>query len=154
MKFICPLLVVKNMAKSRDFYESVLEQKIKFDFGENVTFEGDFAIHWQEHYSNLLNKSINLSKSHSFELYFETEQMEKTIEKLKRNNVEFLHDLREQPWGQLVVRFYDPDNHIIEIGETLESLARRLTASGMTCEQISDKTSLPLEYVRTLLKQS
>lgn len=28
------------------------------------------------------------------------------------------------PWGQKVIRFYDPDKHIIEVGEDLSVLIR------------------------------
>jgi len=28
-----------------------------------------------------------------------------------------------EPWGQRVIRFYDPDMHIVEVGESLESVA-------------------------------
>ena len=45
LKFISPLIVVEDMARSRQFYEQLLEQKVKFDFGVDVAFEGDFTIH-------------------------------------------------------------------------------------------------------------
>ena len=45
MRYICPLIVVSDIKRSRQFYESLLGQKVKYDFGENVQFEGDFSIH-------------------------------------------------------------------------------------------------------------
>ncbi len=33
LKFDAPLIVVNNMARSRYFYERLLGQKVKFDFG-------------------------------------------------------------------------------------------------------------------------
>ena len=51
MKYICPLIVVKDIEASRNFYENVLGQKLKYDFGENITYEGDFSIHLEEHYN-------------------------------------------------------------------------------------------------------
>lgn len=44
MKFKCALYVVNDIQQSRAFYENLLDQKVKYDFGENVTFEGDFSI--------------------------------------------------------------------------------------------------------------
>jgi len=38
IKFVCPLMTVSDMKKSRDFYETVLEQKVESDFGENISF--------------------------------------------------------------------------------------------------------------------
>jgi len=61
MKFICALLTVADIKRARDFYEGLLNQKVKYDFGENVTFEGDFAIHLQSHFSSLIdNRSIRI----------------------------------------------------------------------------------------------
>jgi hypothetical protein len=42
MKFICPLIVVSNMEIFRSFYENILNQKVQYDFGENVSFEAAF----------------------------------------------------------------------------------------------------------------
>jgi catechol 2,3-dioxygenase-like lactoylglutathione lyase family enzyme len=58
MKYICPLIVVKDIAESRHFYENILGQKVKYDFGENVTFEGDFSIHWENIIKNYWGMSI------------------------------------------------------------------------------------------------
>ncbi|MHB8131782.1 MAG: VOC family protein [Mobilitalea sp.] len=57
MKFICALIVVDDIEISRRFYEKVLNQKVKYDFGENVTFEGGFSIHLKSHFLELLNLS-------------------------------------------------------------------------------------------------
>ena len=58
MKYICPLLTVNDIKVSRDFYENLLGQTIKIDFGENVSFEGDFAIHLKTHFQKLLIGSM------------------------------------------------------------------------------------------------
>lgn len=47
MKFICSLITVSDIKRSRNFYENLLNQKVKYDLGENITFNGDFAIHSQ-----------------------------------------------------------------------------------------------------------
>lgn len=147
MKFICPLIAVKDIKTSREFYENLLDQKVKFDFGENVTFEGDFAIHLSSHFANLIdNKEIKFG-GNNFELYFEYDDVDKIVLKLKSASVEFVHDVREQPWRQKVVRFYDPDLHIIEIGESMEFLVKRLRMEGMTLNEIVDKTGLPIEFI-------
>lgn len=122
MKYVCPLIVVKNMSISRDFYENILGQKLKHDFGENLVFEGDFSIHLKEHFEALLGHEYDQIKTraHNFELYFETADLEATIQKLKDNKIQFIHEAIKQPWGQRVARFYDPDCHIIEIGEPMD----------------------------------
>jgi len=135
------------MKASRDFYENLLNQKVKYDFGESVTFHGDFAIHLRTHYKSLIDNKEILSGGNNFELYFESDRIELIAEKLKENNVIFVHELREQPWRQKVVRFYDPDQNIIEIGETLEHLSFRLRNENLSFEQISKITNMPIDFV-------
>lgn len=50
MKYKCPLIVMHDIQVSRNFYENILGQKVKYDFGENIQFEDGFAIHLKEHY--------------------------------------------------------------------------------------------------------
>ena len=153
MKYICPLIVVKDIIASRNFYENILGQTPKYDFGENVTYEGDFSIHLEEHYKDLLGNGYSqiIKRSHNFELYFETEELDSVIQRLKKNEIEFIHEIKEQPWGQRVTRFYDLDYHIIEVGESMESVVLRYHRGGMNVEEISKRTSLPEEFVESAL---
>ena len=121
MKFICALITVDDIERSKAFYQNVLNQKIKFDYGENVFFEGNFAIHLKSHFQNLIDGKEVKSYSNAFELYFETDEIENIEKKLSSNNVESIHKTREQPWKQKVLRFYDPDGNIIELGERVIS---------------------------------
>ena len=40
MRFICPLLVVKDIERSQAFYPTVLHSRVLADLGANVTMEG------------------------------------------------------------------------------------------------------------------
>jgi catechol 2,3-dioxygenase-like lactoylglutathione lyase family enzyme len=153
MKYICPLLVVSDIKRSRAFYEGLLNQKVKYDFGENVTFEGDFAIHLQSHYKALIGDKEVKQGGNNFELYFEYDDVEQIVERLKAHNVQFVHDVMEQPWRQKVVRFYDPDEHIIEIGESMEYLSYRLNNEGLPLEEISKITYMPIEFIAEAVKK-
>lgn len=154
MKFICPLIVVNNMEISRNFYERVLNQKVQYDFGENVSFEGGFAIHLKSHFSDLININKNdiVQKSNNSELYFEEADLDSFLQKLKNmDSIEYVHGLKEQPWGQRVIRFYDPDMHIVEVGEPMESVVKRLLSEGFSVEETSKRTSMPEEFIRQFL---
>lgn len=35
-------------------------------------------------------------------------------------DMKLLHDLHDEPWGQRTIRFFDPDDHLIEAGESLK----------------------------------
>jgi catechol 2,3-dioxygenase-like lactoylglutathione lyase family enzyme len=144
-------LVVSNIQNSREFYENILNQTVKYDFGENVTFEGDFAIHLQSHYQKLIADNEVKYGGNNFELFFEYDDVEQIVERLKKHNVVILHEIREEPWRQKVVRFYDPDKHIIEIGESMEYLSYRLSNEGLSLEEISKITFMPVEFIKEVI---
>ena len=146
IRFVCPLITVTDMKKSRDFYENILGQKVESDFGENISF-GGFAIHLRSHFKMLIDNKDIIVGGNSFELYFEYDKVEQIAEKLKFEKVEFVHELREQPWKQLVVRFYDPDKNIIEIGESMEHLIFRLHQQNHSIDEIAKMTGLDKEFI-------
>lgn len=152
MKYICPLITVDDINRSRSFYETVLDQKVKYDFGENVAFASGFAIHLKPHFAELIGKKNIISKSNSFELYFEHDDIDGFEKSLIEHKVELVHPACEQPWRQKVIRFYDPDGHIIEVGESLEYLSFRLFKEGKTLSEISAITNMPAEFVSASVK--
>jgi catechol 2,3-dioxygenase-like lactoylglutathione lyase family enzyme len=151
VKFVCPLITVTDIKRSRDFYENVLGQKVETDYGRNVSF-GGFAIHLRSHFKTLIDNKEIVGGGNNFELYFEYDNVEQMVEKLKSEKVEFVHELREQPWKQLVVRFYDPDQNIIEIGETMEYLSFRLYQQGNSVDEISAMTGLDREFIENTVQ--
>lgn len=153
MKYVCSLIVVSDIKKARNFYEKVLEQKVKFDFGENVTFEGDFAIHLKSHFQKLIDNKEIKTGSNNFELYFEFDDIKQIEKKLTNNKVDFIHTTREQPWRQIVIRFYDLDKNIIEVGETMEFLAYRLFKEGQTISEISEIITLPNDFINASIQK-
>ena len=151
MRFVCPLIVVRDMEVSRAFYEEVLGQKVGYDLGENVSFEGGFAIHLRSHFSGLvgIRESDVVSGSHNAELYFEEDDLDAFLERLKgMDSVKYVHGVIEQPWGQRAIRLYDPDLHIVEVGEPMESVARRFLGRGFSVEETARRISTPEEFVR------
>jgi len=153
MKYICSLITVENMNNSKLFYKDVMKQKIKYDFGENVLFKDGFAIHLKSHYSKLIGHRPIISPGNNFELYFEFDDVDSFVKELKNNKIEFVHDIKEQPWRQKVVRFYDPDKNIIEVGESLEFLSYRLSKEGNSIEKISKIIGLPIDFVSESIKK-
>ena len=152
MKFACALITVTDMKISRNFYENVLQQTVVADYGQNVSF-GGFAIHLQPHFKMLIDNKEIVAGGNNFELYFEYDNVEQIVEKLKVEKVEFVHELREQPWKQRVVKFYDPDKNIIEIGETMEHLTLRLYKQGNSLDEISKMTGLDIEFIENIVSE-
>jgi catechol 2,3-dioxygenase-like lactoylglutathione lyase family enzyme len=156
IKYMGPLIFVENIPRSRHFYEHLLVQQVKYDFGVNITYHGDFSIHLKDHIQPLLGDPSRypiLNKANNGELNFEADEMDALYNRLKEDSVEFIHGLIEQPWGQLVMRCYDPDGHILEIGEQMEITVWRLYKQGLSPQEICNKTAMPMEFIEQAIKE-
>jgi catechol 2,3-dioxygenase-like lactoylglutathione lyase family enzyme len=143
MQFICSLITVESVAAARELYEGILGQKVKADYGENVAFEGGFAIHERAHFSRLIGGRPIVPRSDAFELYFEDDEVAALEAELRGAGYDIVHGAVEQPWRQLVLRFRDRDGNLIEVGESLPHLAWRLGLEGKPVAEISAITYLP-----------
>ena len=74
----------------------------------------------------------------------DTESADQFLEKLSAwpEPIEFVNPIMEHSWGQRVVRLYDPDGHMIEVGESMDYVVRRFLASGMSVEEAAAKTQM------------
>ena len=156
LKFICPLICVEDIPRSRHFYEHILGQEVLYDFGENVTFKGDFAIHLKGHFQELLGEPAKYPvtfRTNNCELYFETDELEIILERLVENSVEIIHKIHEHPWGQRAIRFYDLDGHIIEVGESIENVIHRFNEQGLSVKEICSRTSMPRKIVEQVISE-
>jgi len=156
LKFSGSLILVNDISVSRKFYEELLEQKVDMDFGPNVSFEGNLAIHLKTHFQGLLGDAERYpvtTRANNGELYFETDEIDRIFQRLEQAGVEFLHVIQEQPWAQRVMRFYDPDGHIIEIGETMEIVVWRLYQQGCSVAQVVERTGMPREFIEFVLRK-
>lgn len=142
------LLAVRDISVSKHFYEDVLRQNAVMDIGTHVTFEG-FSL--QEGYAGLAGIAADRVKeqSHNFQVYFEVEDLDKAYAEMKGiSSLRWVHEVREYPWGQRAMRVYDPDGHIVEIAEDMNTVIRRFLAQGMPAEQVAERTLFPLEAVK------
>ena len=65
----------------------------------------------------------------------------------------YVHPLFEHRWGQRVVRFYDPDRHIIEVGEKLDAVIHRFMEQGLSAEETAVRMDIPVNFVTACLKK-
>ncbi len=152
-RFHSIVLFVKDIERSKKFYTEVLGQELEYDFGNNVALKSGITL-WKimpDHIISYSGKHSKTSVTKAFEVYFETDDLELVQEIIAKNHLAILHDLMEEPWGQRTIRFYDPDKNLIEIGETLEKFVGRMARSGMKPEEISVKTTIPVQIVKRLL---
>lgn len=151
MKYNCPMIVVSDMEKNVEFYKNVLGLDVIQDFGANKTLTGGISLQTEETYKEFIGKDKITYGGDNFELYFEEDEIDAFFEKLKEFNVELVHPVQEHSWGQRAVRFYDPDRNIIEVGESLEAVCSRFSASGMNADEIAVRMDVPLDMVENWL---
>ena len=87
------------------------------------------------------------------ELYFEEDDFDGFLSRLEGlPDIRYVHPALEHPWGQRAVRFYDPDGHIIEVGENMKNVCRRFLDSGMTPEETAKRMDVPLKFVSSCMR--
>jgi lactoylglutathione lyase len=151
MRYVCPLLAVSDLERSKAFYNDMLGLSVVHDLGENVTLTGGISLQSRESWRSFVEGRDVRFRGNDAELYFEEDNIEPFFRRLVAADVELIHPLKEHPWGQRVVRFTDPDGHIIEVGETMEQVCRRFLSEGMSPEQVSARTMFPVSFVKSLM---
>lgn len=151
MLFHSTVLFVKSIDASKAFYINYLNFSIELDFGKNVILNNGLSL-WEITEEHIIKKKLKTGiDSNRFELYFETDNLAEIVERLTCAGTEFLHPIQEEPWGQQTFRFFDPDNHLIEIGEHMDVFVKKMSSKGLTPAQISAKCGIPLEKVVSLI---
>lgn len=152
MKLKNPMLVVADIGKSVEFYEKVLGLHVIMDFGANKTLTGGLALQTAETYRDFVREKNISFGGNDFEIYFEEDDFDVFADKLKQWDLEYVHPVIEHSWGQRVVRFYDPDKHIIEVGENIKVVCKRFLNRGMTPEQVAERMGVPMKFVHTCMR--
>ena len=134
------LFAVRDLKESLTFYRDVLGMEIVHDFGANVVLSGGLSLQTLESWAGFLGKQVESVRfgGNDGELYYEADDFDAFLKVLEqRPEVELVHPAREHGWGQRVVRLYDPDRHIIEVGESMAKVARRFFDSGLSEEGVA-----------------
>lgn len=148
MSFVSSIIVVEDIARSRLLYENILHLKVTADFGiYNVGFEGGLSLYRKALFEELIGEQVHLDKHNNVVLYFEVDRLEELEEEILRNDFEFIHRVREQPWKQRNFRFYDYDKHILEIAERMDIVISRLQQNGKAIEEIARLTGYTVKQV-------
>ena len=108
---------MKDIEKSRQFYNDLFGLDLVLDNDGNMILTEGLVLQDEKIWKELLGKEI-LPESNSCELYFEEQNIEAFAEKLERlyPSIRYVNKLVVHSWGQKVVRFYDLDGNLIEVG--------------------------------------
>lgn len=117
MKLRNILMVVKDIEKSKQFYHDLFGLDVVLDNDGNMILTEGLVLQDEKIWREFLGKDI-VPENNSCELYFEEREIEGFVEKLERlyPNIKYVNKLMEHSWGQKVVRFYDLDGNLIEVG--------------------------------------
>lgn len=117
MKLKNVLIVVKDIEKSTQFYHDLFGLNVVLDNDGNMILTEGLVLQEEKIWRNFLGKEI-VSESNAFELYFEERDIEAFVQKLEKlyPSVQYVNRLMTDSWGQKVVRFYDLDGNLIEVG--------------------------------------
>lgn len=125
MKLKNVLIVVKDIERSIAFYKQLFGLDVILDNDGNVVLTEGLALQDAEIWKRFTGKEI-IPENNASELYFEEKNIEEFIERLERYGeatgepVRYVNRLMTHSWGQRVVRFYDPDGNLIEVGTPME----------------------------------
>ncbi|MCC0641958.1 MULTISPECIES: VOC family protein [unclassified Clostridioides] len=153
MKYAGCLFAVKDIQIARKFYEELFDLKVIVDYGKNIVFESGLSLQQDFDWLTGISKEDMKDKENNCEIFFEAESFEEFLSKLNaRNDVTLLRDVEEAPWGQKVVRIYDLDNHLIEIGESMKSVVNRFQEQGMNLTEVAMRMDITIDDVNQILQ--
>ncbi|MDD6646477.1 MAG: VOC family protein [Firmicutes bacterium] len=117
MKLKNVLIVVKDIEKARQFYHDLFGLELVVDNDGNMILTEGLVLQDEKIWKDFLGKDI-LTENNSCELYFEERNIEDFVQKLEKlyPSVKYVNRLMTHSWGQKVVRFYDLDGNLIEVG--------------------------------------
>lgn len=152
IKFESPVIFVKDIRNSRKFYEEYLDQEVEHDFGNNIMFKSRLSL-WKIMETHEIQGIAGDNRmGNTMELYFETEDIEESFEMIRHSESDFLHPVKTEPWGQKTFRFFDPDRHLLEVGESLRTFISRIYKETGSVEDTSKLTGVPGSTIRDLIK--
>lgn len=117
MKLKNVLIVVKDIERSRRFYRDLFGLEMLLDNDGNMILTDGLVLQEEKYWTEFLGRKI-IPENNAAELYFEESDIEGFVEKLECRypEVRYVNRLMTHSWGQKVIRFYDPDGNLIEVG--------------------------------------
>lgn len=121
MKLKNVLIVVNDIEKSISFYKELFGLEVILDNDGNVIMTEGLVLQDAAIWKKFLEKDI-IPQNNATELYFEERNIEEFAKKLEeyKEPIQYVNRLMEHSWGQKVIRFYDPDGNLIEVGTPME----------------------------------
>ena len=122
MKLKNILIVVKDIEKSKKFYHDLFGLDMVLDNDGDMILTEGLVLQDEKIWKNFLKKEV-IPENNSCELYFEEHDIDAFAQKLEKLYplTKYVNELMTHDWGQKVIRFYDPDGNLIEVGTPMQS---------------------------------
>ena len=122
MKLKNVLIVVNNIEKSKTFYKDLFGLDVVLDNDGNVILTEGLVLQDATIWKDFLKKDI-IPQNNAAELYFEEADIENFAKRLEAYQppIQYVNRLMEHSLGRKVIRFYDPDGNLLEVGTPMGS---------------------------------
>lgn len=150
MRYEGCLLVVKDAQTSKRFYQEVLQATPVHDLGVYVAFQEGFCLQQEETWLSFLDKGAEALTygHHTGGLYFEDDALDAFQVRLAAlPGIRLVHPVRQLPWGQRAIRFYDPDDHVLEVAESMNLVVKRFLREGLSVAEAAERSLFPVPFV-------
>ena len=109
--------MVKDIEKARKYYHDLFGLEMILDNDGNMILTEGLVLQEEKYWKEFIERDI-VARSNNCELYFEEKNIEEFVEKLESlyPDTEYVNRLITHSWGQKVIRFYDLDGNLIEVG--------------------------------------
>lgn len=117
MKLKNILIVVKDIERSKKYYHDLFGLDVVLNNESNVILTEGLVLQEEQVWKQSLGKDV-VEQNNACELYFEESQIEAFAEKLEKlyPEVKYVNRLTTYSWGKKILRFYDLDGNLIEVG--------------------------------------
>lgn len=117
MKLKNVLIVVKDIERSKRFYHDLFGLETVVDYDGNMILTEGLVLQEEAVWKRFTGMEV-VPENNASELYFEEKNIEAFADRLENYDppVKYMNRLMTHDWGQKVVRFYDPDGNLIEVG--------------------------------------
>ena len=147
-------IISGRASKMRLLWTPICCHSIPMD--NHVVFSEGFSLLLESDWSRFAGvATADLAYRHlSGQLVFEVDDIRAFLRRLGAfPEVRMLHEVREHPWGRWAVRFYDPDGHVIEVGESMKVVIKRFLRQGLSVEETARRSEFPESYVCSCLEE-
>lgn len=115
------LIAVNDIDRAIRFYKEIFGLQVILNQDGNVIMSEGLVLQDAKIWQQFLEKEL-ISKNNMTELYFEEADIEGFVKRLEESDfeIEYVNEIMTHSWGQKVVRFYDPDGNLIEVGSPMD----------------------------------